>query len=83
MVQRVSPMETHANGLSDTTTPFFGTAPDHSMKFKVDEITDIVVNNVSTAEVVAKDTNGKVIFSHSSGAYQLLTIVRTSNRVPY
>uniref|UniRef100_A0A093VW94 PAB1-binding protein 1 n=1 Tax=Talaromyces marneffei PM1 TaxID=1077442 RepID=A0A093VW94_TALMA len=58
MVQRVISTETHANGLSDTTTPFVGTTPDHSMKFKVDEITDIVVNNVTTAEVVAKDTNG-------------------------
>jgi hypothetical protein len=61
MVQRVTPAETRANGLSDITTPFVGTNPDHSMKFKIDEIADIVVNNVSTAEVVAKDTNGKVI----------------------
>lgn len=61
MVQRVASADTNANGISETTTLFVGTTPDHSMKFKVDEITDIVVNNVSTAEVVAKDTNGEVI----------------------
>jgi hypothetical protein len=72
MVQRVTPAETHANGLSDTTTPFVGTTPDHSMKFKVDEITDIVVNNVTTAEVVAKDTNGKAILLSELG--NILTV---------
>lgn len=61
MVQRVTSAETPANGISNAATPFVGTTPDHGMKFKVDEITDIVVNNVSTAEVVAKDSNGKVI----------------------
>lgn len=61
MVQRVTLAEPRADGLSDTTTPFVGTGPDHSMKFKIDDIADIVVNNVTTAEVVAKDTNGKVM----------------------
>jgi Ataxin 2 SM domain len=60
MVQRAaSQLESHANGLSDVTTPFIGSGADHSMKFNVEEIDDIIVNNVTTTEVAVKESNGK------------------------
>lgn len=60
MVQRVATQtEPRANGLSDTATPFIGSTADHSMTFKVEEVDDIIVNNVTTSEVVAKEANGK------------------------
>lgn len=47
-----------ANGLSDATSPYLGSAPDHSMSFDIKEIADVSVANVSTANVTAKEQNG-------------------------
>lgn len=58
MVQRVASQEPRANGLSDTTTPFIGSGADHSIAFNIEEIDDIIVNNVTTSEIVAKESNG-------------------------
>lgn len=60
MVQRASSEnQPKTNGVSDVTTPYLGTGPDHSMAFDIKDISDISVQNVSTAEVSAKEPNGK------------------------
>lgn len=60
MVQRVNTQQdTRANGLSDTSTPYLGSAPDHSMTFDLKDIADVVVANVTTSEVMVKESNGK------------------------
>lgn len=60
MVQRASPEnQPKTNGVSDVTSPYIGIAPDHSMAFDIKDVADISVPNVSTAEVSAKESNGK------------------------
>jgi hypothetical protein len=60
MVQRVNTQQdSRANGLSDASTPYLGSAPDHSMTFDLKDITDVTVANVATSEVMAKESNGK------------------------
>ena len=59
MTQRASPPDqSRANGANEV---YLGSAPDHSMVFDVKDIVDVSVPNVSTAEVVAKEHNGKFI----------------------
>ncbi|KAF5863023.1 hypothetical protein ETB97_010831 [Aspergillus alliaceus] len=59
MVQRLTKQEQNrTNGVSDATTPFLGSAPDHSMSFDVKDVLDIFVPNVSTSDVTAKAANG-------------------------
>lgn len=59
MVQRASQEnQPKANGVSDVTSPYLGTAPEHSMAFDVKDVADISVPNVSTAEVSVKESNG-------------------------
>ncbi|PYH98333.1 hypothetical protein BO71DRAFT_65829 [Aspergillus ellipticus CBS 707.79] len=59
MVQRPAKTEQHrSNGVSEASSPFMGSAPDHSMSFDVKDVADISVPNVSTAEVAAKGSNG-------------------------
>ncbi|CAI7654327.1 unnamed protein product [Penicillium manginii] len=63
MVQRASQEnQPKSNGVSDSTTPYLGAAPEHSMAFDVKDIADISVPNVSPAEVSAKETNGAAKF---------------------
>lgn len=60
MVRRVdSQQDSRSNGLSDTSTPYLGSAPDHSMTFDLTDIADLSVANVTTSEVMAKESNGK------------------------
>jgi hypothetical protein len=60
MVQRASQEnQPKANGVSDITSPYLGTGPDHSMAFDIKDIADIAVPNVVPAEVSAKESNGK------------------------
>lgn len=60
MVQRPTKQEQNrANGVSDATSPFLGSAPDHSMSFDVKDVVEISVPNVSTSDVTAKGANGK------------------------
>ncbi|CEJ60643.1 hypothetical protein PMG11_09211 [Penicillium brasilianum] len=47
-----------ANGVSDTATPYVGSAPEHSMAFDIKDVADISVPNVSPAEVSVKESNG-------------------------
>ncbi|RAK82363.1 putative PAB1 binding protein (Pbp1) [Aspergillus fijiensis CBS 313.89] len=59
MVQRPNKQEQHrANGVSEASSPFMGSAPDHSMSFDVKDIVDISVSDVSTTDVLAKAPNG-------------------------
>lgn len=59
MTQRAtSPDQIRANGTNEI---YLGLAPDHSMVFDVKDIADVAVANVSTAEVIAKEHNGKLI----------------------
>ncbi|KAB8269932.1 hypothetical protein BDV30DRAFT_177399 [Aspergillus minisclerotigenes] len=59
MVQRPTKQEQNrANGVSDATSPFLGSAPDHSMSFDVKDVVEISVPNVSTSDVTAKGANG-------------------------
>lgn len=59
MVQRASlENQQKTNGVSDTTSPYLGAAPEHSMAFDVKDVSDIAVPNVSPAEVSAKESNG-------------------------
>jgi hypothetical protein len=59
MVQRAAAAEEQrAHGLSDVASPFLGSRPDHSMTFDATEIADVAVANVSTSEVIAKESNG-------------------------
>ncbi|KAL4905766.1 hypothetical protein BDW74DRAFT_151978 [Aspergillus multicolor] len=43
-----------ANGVSDVASPFFGSAPEHSMTFNMNDVLDISVPNVTTTDVLAK-----------------------------
>lgn len=47
------------NGVSDATSPYLGSAPEHSMAFDIKDVADIAVPNVSPAEVSVKESNGK------------------------
>ena len=59
MVQRPSKQDLQrSNGVSEVASPFMGSAPDHSMSFDVKDVVDISVENVSTADVAAKESNG-------------------------
>ncbi|PWY81855.1 PAB1 binding protein [Aspergillus heteromorphus CBS 117.55] len=59
MVQRPSKSEQHrSNGVSEASSPFMGSAPDHSMSFDFKDVADISVPNVSTADVTVKGSNG-------------------------
>lgn len=61
MVQRASQEgQFRANGVSDAATPFLGSAPEHIMSFEIKDVIDISVPNVTTAEISAKEPNGKV-----------------------
>jgi hypothetical protein len=60
MVQRADQEDQlRTNGVSDVATPYLGTDPDHNLQFDIREIVDISVSNVTTAEVSAKEPNGK------------------------
>lgn len=60
MVQRASQQnQGKTNGVSDTTSPYVGSAPEHSMAFDIKDIADIFVPNVSPAELSVKESNGK------------------------
>ncbi|PYI03332.1 putative PAB1 binding protein [Aspergillus sclerotiicarbonarius CBS 121057] len=59
MVQRPPKADQNrANGVSEASSPFMGSAPDHSMSFDVKDVVDISVPNVTTADVTAKGSNG-------------------------
>ncbi|KAJ5610838.1 hypothetical protein N7510_007557 [Penicillium lagena] len=59
MVQRASQEnQPKANGVSEVTSPYLGTGPDHSMAFDIKDVADIAVPNVVPAEVSAKESNG-------------------------
>ncbi|KAK1150270.1 poly(A)-binding protein binding protein [Aspergillus melleus] len=59
MVQRQQNKEQQrANGVSETASPYMGTAPDHTVSFDIRDVADIAVANVSTSEVIAKSSNG-------------------------
>lgn len=61
MVQRAAQEnQGKANGVSDTTTPYVGSAPEHSMAFDIKDVADISVPNVVPAEVSVKESNGKI-----------------------
>ncbi|KAJ5160484.1 uncharacterized protein N7482_007488 [Penicillium canariense] len=63
MVQRTSQEnQGKANGASDTTASYLGSAPEHSMAFDIKEVADIAVPNVSPAEVSVKESNGAAGF---------------------
>lgn len=60
MVQRASQEnQSKTNGVSDASTPYLGSAPEHSMAFDIKDVADIAVPNVSPAEVSAKESNGE------------------------
>lgn len=60
MVQRASQEnQSKSNGVTDASTPYLGSAPEHSMAFDIKDVADIAVPNVSPAEVSAKESNGK------------------------
>lgn len=60
MVQRASQEnQPKTNGMSEVTSPYLGTGPDHSMAFDIKDVADIAVPNVVPAEVSAKEPNGK------------------------
>lgn len=85
MVQRVTQLEPRADALSDVTSPFVGTAPDYSMRFKLDEIADILVNSVSTSEVVVKENHGKPCTAALAAAIHTdnFPVDSLSNRISY
>lgn len=59
MVQRASlDGQSKTNGVSDVTSPYLGSMPEHSMAFDIKDVADIAVPNVSPAEVSAKEANG-------------------------
>ncbi|KAH8693276.1 putative PAB1 binding protein [Talaromyces proteolyticus] len=51
-------LDPRANGLSDSASPFVGASPDYSMTFDLKDIADITVANVTTSEIMAKESNG-------------------------
>ncbi|KAL4809706.1 hypothetical protein BDV18DRAFT_83842 [Aspergillus unguis] len=58
MTQRQSKQDQNrANGVSDAASPFFGSAPEHSMTFNMNDVLDISVPKVTTTDVLAK-SNG-------------------------
>jgi hypothetical protein len=59
MVQRISQEnQGKTNGVSDTTTPYVGSAPEHGMAFDIKDVADIFVPKVVPAEVTVKESNG-------------------------
>ncbi|GLA10155.1 hypothetical protein AnigIFM60653_001799 [Aspergillus niger] len=59
MVQRPTKADQNKpNGVSDVSSPYMGSAPDHSMSFDVKDVVDISVPNVTPADVTAKSANG-------------------------
>lgn len=67
MVQRASQEnQSKPNGVSEASTPYLGSAPEHSMAFDIKDVADIAVPNVSPAEVSAKESNGKKTPDHPS-----------------
>ncbi|KAL2817862.1 PAB1 binding protein [Aspergillus granulosus] len=63
MTQRQSKQDQNrANGVSDTTSPFIGSAPEHSMTFNVNDVVDISVLNVTTADILAKPNGAAIGF---------------------
>lgn len=58
MTQRQSKQDQlKTNGVSDVAIPFFGSAPEHSMTFNMNDVVDVSVPNVTTTDVLAK-SNG-------------------------
>lgn len=47
-----------SNGVSDSSTPYIGSGPEHVMSFDMKDVVDISVPNVVPAEVSAKEPNG-------------------------
>jgi len=60
MVQRASQEnQPKTNGMSDSSSPYLGSAPEHSLVFDIKDVADIAVPNVSPADVSVKGSNGK------------------------
>ncbi|KAL2794201.1 hypothetical protein BJX66DRAFT_304256 [Aspergillus keveii] len=63
MTQRQSKQDQNrTNGVSDSTSPFIGSAPEHSVTFNVNDVVDISVLNVTTTDVLAKPNGAAVGF---------------------
>ncbi|KAF9886121.1 hypothetical protein FE257_012056 [Aspergillus nanangensis] len=59
MVQSLSKSDTQrANGVSESASPFLGSAPDHAMAWDARDLLDIAVAGVSTSDVTIKGPNG-------------------------
>lgn len=64
MVQKPAQQDSlRSNGVSDIASPYLGSAPDHSMTFDVKDIADVSVANVSTTDIIVKESNGMHICS--------------------
>ncbi|KAL5358345.1 hypothetical protein BJX96DRAFT_39782 [Aspergillus floccosus] len=58
MVQRTTRSnQQRANGTNENSSPFLGSAPNHSVAFDIKDIRDIAVANVSTSELIAKSSS--------------------------
>ncbi|KAL2872145.1 putative PAB1 binding protein (Pbp1) [Aspergillus lucknowensis] len=63
MAQRQSKQDQHrSNGVSDATSPFLGSAPEHSVTFNVNDVVGISVPNVTTTDVLAKPNGAAIGF---------------------
>ncbi|KAL4888449.1 hypothetical protein BDV59DRAFT_206148 [Aspergillus ambiguus] len=57
MVQRTTKSDQQrANGTNESSSPFLGSAPNHSVAFDLKDVRDISVANVSTSDVLAKSS---------------------------
>ncbi|KAL4781535.1 hypothetical protein BJX76DRAFT_13807 [Aspergillus varians] len=55
MTQRQSKQDQQrTNGVSEVTSPFLGSAPEHNMTFNMSDVVDVSVPNVTTTDVLAK-----------------------------
>jgi hypothetical protein len=60
MVQRASQEnQPKSNGVSDASSQYLGSGPEHSMVFDIKDVADFAVPNVCPAEVSVKESNGK------------------------
>lgn len=67
MTQRQSKQDqSRANGVSDATSPFFGSAPEHIMTFNMNDVLDVSVSNVTTTDVLAKPNGTSTMLFRAS-----------------
>ncbi|KAJ5893886.1 hypothetical protein N7495_005577 [Penicillium taxi] len=66
MVRNSSESNAKSNGLSESISPYLGTAPDHSMSFETKDIVDFSVSDVAPTEVAMKESNGSAGFRTDS-----------------